>query len=331
MVGLHTFNALHSALDTPGMAGADKLLSFMIVKDLQDFVKYVKRGMMKEMGAAYACMQSQMSPPSTLPKTARDQYQTIELKGKRWWPVFLDIIDRVGRCQLLRKHIGKELRFVCKLDSPALYESLTTLNTALVTDVRAHYDDPTGKLYPNGRKPVFPEVTQYLNQCGMNDPFTQIYITTETIPHIALILVCFVIVHLRRFQYDAQTDTLVRKFEKKEKEKDVPPQLDGAPFAIGCLCLLKQFHSEQKNAFVAYLCQFCRVAVSELGAQPAEQQQKQKPKEPPETVPAEVCNCLQFLETFCKYGSIDRKLVENRLPPFLLAKYKEYSARLPRR
>eukprot|EP01062_Namystynia_karyoxenos_P056266 TRINITY_DN47237_c0_g1_i1.p1 TRINITY_DN47237_c0_g1~~TRINITY_DN47237_c0_g1_i1.p1 ORF type:complete len:1201 (+),score=529.48 TRINITY_DN47237_c0_g1_i1:83-3604(+) len=324
VVGLHTFGALHSAIDTPGMAGLDKLLSFMIVKDLQSLIlKGIKRDMMREMSTLYTEMQARLSPPSILPKSARDQYSLAEAKGKKFWPFFLDTIIRVGRCQLLRKHIGKELRFACKLDSPALYESLTILNKALLNDVQAHYKAPMDKLYPNGRKPIMPHMTEYLSHCGMNDPYTQIYLTLEPMPHIALVLLSFVIAHLPRFQYDPQTDCLVRQRLAKQKEPDL---LDGAPFALGVLTVLKQFHSEFKDAFVAHLCQFCRVVMNDLEQTQAKQKEKER-----ETLPAEVCNCLQFLEMFCKFGSVDRKQIENFLPPFLLARYKEFSARVAAR
>eukprot|EP00756_Hemistasia_phaeocysticola_P004516 Hpha_TRINITY_DN12863_c0_g2::TRINITY_DN12863_c0_g2_i1::g.24075::m.24075/K18464/RTSC, SPG8; WASH complex subunit strumpellin len=322
-VGVHTFTALHSAMDTPGLAGADKLLSFMIVKDLQTLIlKLIQRDLSKDMGSVFVEMAKRLSPPSTLPlKVAREQYQLADLpKLKRYWPAFLDITLRVGRCQLLRKHIGKELRFACKLDSPALHASLTELNKALVNDVQAHYKSPMEKLYPNGRKPILPEFSAYLNQCGMNDPFTTIYCATEPVPQISAVLLTFVIAHLTRFQYDAQTDSLV-KIRTKQKEPDT---IDGAPFAIGVVTVLKQFHSEQKDLFVAYLCQYCRVSLSEVTQMPQKQKDKDK-----DVVPPEVCNALHFLEIFCRYGSVDKKQVENLLPPFLFAKYKEYSPRVP--
>eukprot|EP00755_Sulcionema_specki_P019764 Sspe_Gene.70274::Locus_41488_Transcript_1_1_Confidence_1.000_Length_3743::g.70274::m.70274/K18464/RTSC, SPG8; WASH complex subunit strumpellin len=314
VVSLQTFTLLHSAISTPGMAGVDRLLCFMIVKDLQNLViKGIKRDLMKDMQSFLDSMGSHFSPPSMLPREARQWYQKADELGKRYWPAFLDTLVRVGRCQLLRKHIGKELRFACKLDSASLYDALSTLNRALVKDVQAHYSDPVNKRYPNGRKPILNELTAYLDNCGMSDPFTKIYITMDPVPQITLVLLVFVVAHLPRFQYDSQVDSLL----VRRGANDV---LDGVPFVVGTLTVLQQFHSDHKNAFVAYLCQYCRVTMNEL-----EVTQKKVKEKDREVIPFEICNCLHFLEFFCKVAAVDRKLLENLLPPYLLAKYKEFS------
>eukprot|EP01059_Diplonema_ambulator_P036363 TRINITY_DN9029_c0_g1_i2.p1 TRINITY_DN9029_c0_g1~~TRINITY_DN9029_c0_g1_i2.p1 ORF type:complete len:104 (+),score=38.66 TRINITY_DN9029_c0_g1_i2:254-565(+) len=96
--------------------------------------------------------------------------------------------------------------------------------------------------------------------------------------------------------------------------------MDGAPFIIGLVTILKQFHSQQKDVFVAYLCQYCRVVMNELENMQSKMKEKDK-----EAVPLEVCNCLLFLESFCKYAAVDRKQVENLIPPYLITKVREYA------
>jgi WASH complex subunit strumpellin len=69
-------------------------------------------------------------------------------KGARLWPVIAETVAKVGQLQLLRRQIAQELRFSCTFDSQFLARTLDTLNQALMTDVQAHYADPT-KPYPS--------------------------------------------------------------------------------------------------------------------------------------------------------------------------------------
>eukprot|EP01061_Rhynchopus_euleeides_P006910 TRINITY_DN15897_c0_g1_i1.p1 TRINITY_DN15897_c0_g1~~TRINITY_DN15897_c0_g1_i1.p1 ORF type:complete len:1161 (+),score=596.63 TRINITY_DN15897_c0_g1_i1:141-3623(+) len=319
VVSLHTFKVLHSSIGTAGMAGSLRLLSFMGVKDLQLLRKVLAGDIINPaMRAHFGQMNKIFNPPSSLPKDAKGPYQKAEELGKRVWPPVVERIVRIGRCQLIKKQIQKTLQFACKLDSAALYNALQCLNAALLSDVQAHYKDPDNRRYPNGRKPIMPEITEFLEKCGMNDAFTQIYITAEPITNLALMLSTLVVVHLGRFHYDPQIDVLTVR-----KKDDV---LDGAPFVVGIVTILKQFHSDEKDVFVAYLCQYCRSVMSTAEAMQAKLKEKDK-----ETIPHEVCNCLLFLESFCKYAAFDKKQIENLLPPFLVAKYREYAAKLPMR
>ena len=313
VVALQTFGKIHNSIGTPGMTGCDKLLSFMIVKDIQTFIKRI-RIIPKELVPLIEMMNRNFNPPSSLPTEAKQLYADFTEKGKKIWPVVTELIMRVGRCQLLRRHIGKELVFACKLESQALHSALSSLNTALVNDVRAHYKDPETHRYPNGRKPILPELSAYLENCGMVDPITKIYITTEPVMQLIPILVNFVIAHLPRFTYVPTTDSLV------VNKKDDP--LDGSPFVVGLVTVLKQFNSSEKDLFVAFLCQYCRVAIQQDTTPAKNSKEKEK-----EIIPVEVCNCLVLLENFCKYASVDRKQLENLLPPYLIAKHREFRQR----
>ena len=319
VVSLQTFKTLHSSIGTAGMSGSLRLLSFMLVKDLQLLRKVLGGDLINpNMRAHFANMSKMFNPPSSLPKDCRAPYAQAAELSKKIYPPVVERIVRIGRCQLIKKQIQKTLQFACKLESSALYNSLHCLNSALISDVQAHYKDPENKRYPNGHKPILPEITEFLEKCGMNDAFTQIYITAEPISMLALMLSSIVVTHLSRFTYDAQVDALTVR-----KKDDV---LDGAPFVVGIVTILKQFHSDEKDVFVAYLCQYCRSIMST--AEAAQQKVKEKDKE---TIPHEVCNCLLFLESFCKYAQFERKQIENILPPFLIAKHREYAAALPAR
>ncbi|KAJ9467483.1 WASH complex subunit strumpellin-like protein [Diplonema papillatum] len=317
VVASSTFKTMHNSIGTPGLAGCDKLLSFMIVKDLQVLTfRIIQKELLQDSMRGFVDhMSKQFSPPSCLPKDARTWYMESMEKGKRLWPAFLERIVRVGRCQLLRHHIAKELRSACKLESGTLHSALSTLDAALVNDVQAHYKDPETHRYPNGRRPILPEFTAYLSNCGMYNPYTTIYLTADPITHLTFVLVLFVVTHLPRFVHDRSIDCLVVR-----KKDDV---MDGAPFVIGLVTVLKQFHAGEKDVFVAYLCQYCRVLMNEMEAAQAKLKEKERT-----IIPPEVSNCLFFLCLFCKYAGVERKQIENLIPPYLITAHREYAARL---
>ena len=69
------------------------------------------------------------------------------MHGGKIWDMYANIIMKVGQIQLIRRQIAQELNFSCKFDSQHLAGSLENFNEALLTDVRAHYADPS-KTYP---------------------------------------------------------------------------------------------------------------------------------------------------------------------------------------
>lgn len=59
-----------------------------------------------------------------------------------------------------------------------LVNSLFLRLRALMTAVKAHYEDPN-KPYPSQDNPMMYELTSFLDSAGMSDPLTKIYITTK--------------------------------------------------------------------------------------------------------------------------------------------------------
>jgi WASH complex subunit strumpellin len=76
-------------------------------------------------------------------------------------------------------------------------------------------------------------------------------------------------------------------------KKDV---IDGVPLVIGTVTLLKQYHYEHRNTFLAIISQYIRSIV--------EQYSLQKTTD----IPVEVVNILNFVEEFVYYSRLDRKV-----------------------
>ncbi len=73
------------------------------------------------------------------------------------------------------------------------------------------------------------------------------------------------------------------------------------------LSLLKQFHLSVTHKCLAYLAQYVRCQVV-LAARDAKQKD----------VPVEAINILVFVEELCKYGHLQRALVHQHMPPYVL-------------
>jgi len=49
------------------------------------------------------------------------------------------VVLKVGQAQLLRRQLANVLQFSCRLDANLLYQALTTMDTAVLGDIREHY------------------------------------------------------------------------------------------------------------------------------------------------------------------------------------------------
>lgn len=96
-------------------------------------------------------------------------------------------------------------------------------------------------------------------------------------------------------------EALVRK-----KNNDA---IDGYPFIIGIITILKQFHSSEIELFLAYFGQYFRSKFDAL---------KNVTKNV--DVPPEMPVLIRFVEDFCALASIPRKTVDDVIPPFFFTK-----------
>lgn len=304
VVSLSTFALLNRSVGTIGLAGVDKLLCFMIVRNVQTFIDTYKKALVRkpEMVTILREVATSLEPLSSTPgQGALRVYSHTQQKMAKYLPVFAETVVRMGIAQLIRRMINNELNFSCKLDSNHLYCCLDILNKALISDVRQHYANPT-KPYPGAGdedNPVLSDLSRYLDWAGISHPFSKIYTTSEPLDHFPLLMFILVISQMSKFVYDPRLCSLVSK-EKKEA-------LDGPSFVVGVITVLKQFHSSHTTTFLAYLGQYIRThVVAAFSKDP-------KPTE----LPQEATNVLLFLEEFCKHSTIKRRALDDMLPSFV--------------
>ncbi|XP_064625132.1 WASH complex subunit 5-like isoform X2 [Lineus longissimus] len=174
IVNLKIFQLLERSVGTFGLTGLDRLISFMIVKELQTFETLLQRSVLREKPnqEMFAAFGKALSPVKGLVAQPQKVYSASIAKAVRIWPPFLDIILKVGQLQLLRRQIAHQLNTSCKFDSKYLSSALQAFNSAVLADIEHHYQDPSLP-YPKEDNPLLYEMTSYLENAGISNPLTK--------------------------------------------------------------------------------------------------------------------------------------------------------------
>lgn len=245
-------------------------------------------------------LSSELQPTFQFPPNHQKLYLLAQQRTSKLWNGFLEYVLKVGQSQLVRRQIANELNFSCQLDSKAFFSSLDVMNTALITDVEAHYRRPDSKPYPAGS--LLPDVSSYLEATGINNPITKIYITTEPLEGIPCLMFLFVLSQVTKLTWNHRLNTMV-------SGQKGGGGMDGAPFIVGVITILKQFHSSHTHTFLGYLGQYVRANVS------ASSDKKDS------NLPSTVTKVLLFLEEYCKFSQMSRKAIEAIIPAYLFDRF----------
>ncbi len=89
----------------------------------------------------------------------------------------------------------------------------------------------------------------------MHDPLDKIYITSQPLEGLPVLLFLFLLTYLPKLEYDINFSALIRK-------KSAYP-LDGIPLAVGLACLLRQYHPAVTRKLISYLGQFVRTSIQQ--------------------------------------------------------------------
>lgn len=218
----------------------------MITAELENFLLTIQRKLQHEpvWYDALNNVESELHKSDYI-ETPAKTYANLTTTFTRIWPQLQDWILRIGQKQILRTHIAFELNCSCKVKSTKLESSLRALNDAILMDVKRHTLDESKPL-PSADLAF--ELNQYLESAGLYNPYRKKYISTRSPPFLPLLAFLFVIVHLPRFQYMKNVDSLIAK------KKNDP--IDGFPSVIGLLTLFRQFQVAEMDLFIQYLCQY---------------------------------------------------------------------------
>lgn len=120
----------------------------------------------------------------------------------------------------------------------------------MLNEVKEHYRKPEEHPYPDDDNPLLSHLNKLLEASGMCDPLSKIYVVTEPIEGLPILLFFFILTFMSKLQYDPHFSSLVRR------KPNFP--LDGMPLVVGVWTLLKQFHPSYTQQLFAYLGQFVR-------------------------------------------------------------------------
>ena len=118
----------------------------------------------------------------------------------------------------------------------------------------------------------------------------------------------FTLSQLPLYSYDRHLSTL-----KARNRKTTP---DAAPLLAGLLTTLRQFHAQHVTSYLRLLGQWLRVHVTEHGM--VDTVAKRGVNGGYSEFPQDVQTCVAWLETFCKYGDIERTELQRYAPPYVL-------------
>jgi WASH complex subunit strumpellin len=307
VVGIRTFALLTSAIGNVGLAGLDRLLSFMITQCLQKFIERCSNSLVGELGTSINVLKRAIHPLGGIPDDAATAYSAAAKAST--WEDMIDALALIGQAQLLRRQLNAELVANVRIDSHTLSRALSAANDAILTDIRAHYQSPDTTPYPDEGNVIIPKLSAYLSASGMQNPLRQIYCTVDPIEDWGLLLFIFTIAQLSLYEYDDVSSSLVTK------NRATTPA-DASVLIHGVSTALKQFHAEQTTSYLTHLGQYVRHRVVESSD-------------------AHACRSVRVAVAWAKQFAIVADIPARRLagffPPFVLEHAHSVLDRRPRR
>ena len=254
LVGARMFSLLHQCLGCAGLRGLDSLLSCMIARQLNLFVRAYRAALLGDAHGALERLASQLEPPPILPEKLPKLYSATADALKRLWPELIETVARCGTAQLLRRHIGAQLGTTAKRDSGLLRATLAAANRAAIADARSANGASVGA---GAEVAVIGSIARYSASAGLGTAELQVFITGERLPLLPLALAVFTCSQLGKMSWSGSLATLVGSSSSRSQEE----VLDGAPFALGIATLLRQFHESCAAEYVALLSQHVRAVL----------------------------------------------------------------------
>uniref|UniRef100_A0A8C3I6N3 WASH complex subunit 5 n=1 Tax=Chrysemys picta bellii TaxID=8478 RepID=A0A8C3I6N3_CHRPI len=296
------FSEIQDTLGTFGLNGLDRLLCFMIVKELQNFLSMFQKNIQRDrtVQETLKSLMNVVSPLKGIVANSSKIYSAAVAKTQKIWAAYLDAIMKVGQMQILRRQITNELNYSCRFDSKHLAAALENLNKAILADIEAHYQNPSLP-YPKEDNTLLYEITAYLEAAGIHNPLNKIYMTTKRLPYFPTVNFLFLIAQLPKLQYNKNLGMVCKK---------PADPIDWPPLVLGLLTLLKQFHSRYTEQFLALIGQFIRSTMEQCTSQKI-----------PE-MPADVVGALMFLEDYVRYTKLPRRVVEAHVPNFIFDEFR---------
>ena len=193
--GIRTFALLERSIGVIGLRGLDRLLAFRTVHAFNAFLKFYNTAV-NPFRTLLDQVRIALHPEHGIPANASKLYSNAMKKVENLMLPLLKCIRKVGQGQLIRRQIANLLQFGCQLDAHLLYQSLDTFNRSLVNEIQRHYAHPETHPYPSKENPLLFETTALLEACGLDDPMHKIYVTTQPLEGLPVLLFLFLLNYL---------------------------------------------------------------------------------------------------------------------------------------
>ena len=193
--GIRTFALLERSLGVIGLRSLDRLFSFRTVHELNLFLKFYATDVHPFRTLLDQVREAIFPEYRTVPNATKLYSNAMKKVEKLMLPL-LKHIRRIGQSQLIRRQIANVLQFGCQLDAHLLHQALDTFNRGLLTDVRRHYQQPDKHPYPAEGNPLLFEATVLSEACGLDDPLNKIYITSQPLEGLPVLLLLFLLTYL---------------------------------------------------------------------------------------------------------------------------------------
>ena len=192
--GVRTFSLLERSIGVIGLRGLDRLFAFRTVHTFTLFLKYYEIEV-RPFRTLLDQVRNTLFPEYKIPTNASKLYVAAVKKVEHLLVPLLKYIRKIGQTQLIRRQISNLLQFGCQLDAHILYQALDTFNKSLLGDVRQHYLD-SNRPCPSHESPLLFETTTLLEACGLDDPMHKIYLTTQPLEGLPILLFLFILAYL---------------------------------------------------------------------------------------------------------------------------------------
>uniref|UniRef100_A0A8C7RGM1 WASH complex subunit 5 n=2 Tax=Salmoninae TaxID=504568 RepID=A0A8C7RGM1_ONCMY len=230
------FSEIQDTLGTFGLNGLDRLLCFMMVKELQMITRehYTLDMTVHHHSPLHFFV-------LFLSANASKGYANAVAKTQRIWGPYLESIMKVGQMQILRQQIANELNYSCKFDSKHLAAALENLNKSLLADIEAHYQDPSLP-YPKEDNNLLYEITASLEAAGIHNPLNKVWKATDPVDWSPLVLGLLTLLKQFHSRYTEQFLALIGQFIRSVMEQCTSQKIPDMPSdVVGALMFLEDY------------------------------------------------------------------------------------------
>lgn len=292
--GRNNIALLRKAIGVIGLTGIDRLLCYRILHELHRLVKFFRTNVTKQ-GMLLEQLRDELSPQWKTTANSVAIYHSGSKKTEMLMLPMLTCFRRVGQSQLLRRMIKYELQRCASKEAKLFQQKIEIRNAEILISelIKDELDVSEVK-----------ELSLLTNAIGLGDPINTIFMTTDPMEGLPVLLLFFVINYVPKLSYDPVSGSLA-------KVKSGYP-IDGWPIVAGISTLLRQFHPSYTKAFLGYVGQFIRLSVQTYVSR------KQEKKEGSSRLAADLKTAIVMMEQLCDLSNLPDSDLYEHVPQYLI-------------